>query len=219
MGTAGILRTAAIAAIAAVGVGVGGCGDDAEAPATNPPTTASEQPAPAEPDVEPERQQPPPKDKPSGPAESGDADPRLTELERQAERTARSLVAALNDRDGARVCSLFVSGGLDEVELPERRGDCAGSMSASIGYRDPRGLPVWASAKVARVDVTEIDAASATLTVTVVTEFADRGQPSIEDDLVYLSRDGDRWRIAKPSSTLYRAVGVADVPPSVLTPP
>jgi hypothetical protein len=209
--------TGAVAAVLAAG-----CGDEDSAPAGEPSAPAGEPAvtAPAEGEQEPTPPaEPPPEDKPAGPAESGDADPRLTELERQAERTARALVAALNDRDGARVCSLFVSGGLDEVELPERRGDCAGSMSASIGYRDPRGLPVWASAKVARVDVTEIDAASATLTVTVVTEFADRGQPSIEDDLVYLSRDGDRWRIAKPSSTLYRAVGVADVPPSVLTPP
>jgi hypothetical protein len=55
---------------------------------------------------------------------------------------------------------------------------------------------------------------------TVVTRFADREEASIEDDVVYLVLDGGAgWLIAKPSSTLYRAVGIADVPPSVLTPP
>ena len=52
-----------------------------------------------------------------------------------------------------------------------------------------------------------------------MTHFADRDEVSVEDDVVYLSRTGDRWLIAKPSSTLYRAVGIADVPPSVLSPP
>jgi hypothetical protein len=55
--------------------------------------------------------------------------------------------------------------------------------------------------------------------VTTVTRFADREEPSIEDDVVYLTRSGDDWLIAKPSSTLYRAVGIAEVPPSVLAPP
>ena len=41
----------------------------------------------------------------------------------------------------------------------------------------------------------------------------------MEDDIVYLARVGERWLVAKPSATLYRAVGVADVPPSVLAPP
>ena len=53
----------------------------------------------------------------------------------------------------------------------------------------------------------------------MVTRFADRDEVSIEDDVVYLVRDAGSWSIAKPSSTLYRAVGIADVPPSVLTPP
>jgi hypothetical protein len=65
----------------------------------------------------------------------------------------------------------------------------------------------------------ELEGSTAKLVVTVVTRFADRDELSIEDDVVYLERSGRRWLIAKPSSTLYRAVGVADVPPSVLAPP
>ena len=62
----------------------------------------------------------------------------------------------------------------------------------------------------------EIDAARAKMLATVVTRFADRDEVSVEDDIVYLAGLGDGWRVAKPSSTLYRAIGVADVPPSVL---
>ena len=36
---------------------------------------------------------------------------------------------------------------------------------------------------------------------------------------MYLTRSGEAWLVAKPSSTLYRSVGIADVPPSVLAPP
>jgi hypothetical protein len=59
----------------------------------------------------------------------------------------------------------------------------------------------------------------AKVVATVVTRFADRAEESVEDDIVYLVRGGGRWLVAKPSSTLYRAVGIADVPPSVLSPP
>ena len=57
------------------------------------------------------------------------------------------------------------------------------------------------------------------MVATVVTQFADRSEASVEDDILYLIRTGDAWLVAKPSSTLYRAVGIADVPPSVLAPP
>jgi hypothetical protein len=65
----------------------------------------------------------------------------------------------------------------------------------------------------------EVQGDEAKVVATTVTEFSDRDEPSIEDDVVYLVRSGDDWLIAKPSSTLYRSVGVADVPPSVLAPP
>ena len=57
------------------------------------------------------------------------------------------------------------------------------------------------------------------MVATVVTTFADRDERSVEDDVVYLVRAGGRWLVAKPSTTLYRAVGIADVPPSVISPP
>jgi hypothetical protein len=162
---------------------------------------------------------PPPEGKPSGPAESGSRDPRQTARERAAARTVRKLVAALDAGAGARVCGLLAPGAIGDVKLPRQRGSCAGSMSASIGYRDPRGLPVWKGARLTAIRSIEIDGERAKVVATTATTFADRDELSVEDDVVYLVRRGGRWLVAKPSSTLYRAVGIADVPPSVLSPP
>ncbi len=134
-------------------------------------------------------------------------------------RAVRAYVEGLDARDGAAVCSLLVPGTIESVDLPRDRSSCAAALRASIGYRDPRGLPVWSTARVAEVPSVEVTGDTAKAVVTTVTRFADRKDVSIEDDVVYLRRSGERWLIAKPSSTLYRAVGIADVPPSVLAPP
>jgi hypothetical protein len=155
----------------------------------------------------------------SGPAESGSADPRLTAAERAAARAVRAYVAAIDARDGARLCDLMAPGALEEIELPRERGGCAESLSTSIGYRDPRGLPVFEQARFAELRSLRIDGDEAKAVATVVTIFADRTEPSIEDDVIHLERAGERWTVAKPSATLYRAVGIADVPPTVLAPP
>jgi hypothetical protein len=144
---------------------------------------------------------------------------RLEGEEREVARVVRAYVAALDDRDGARACSLFVPGAPARVDLPRDRGGCGESLTASIGYRDPRGFPVYSGSRVARIPSVEIDDSSARVTATTVTDFAGSREPSVEDDLVDLSDVGGRWLIAKPSASLYRAVGVGDIPPSVLAPP
>ena len=144
---------------------------------------------------------------------------RLDPAQRQVATVARSYVAALNARDGGRVCRLFVPGALSAVSFPRDRGTCAATMSASIGYRDPRGFPVFAGARVARIARVTITRPQARVVATTVTQFADNREPSVEDDLVYLRRAGGRWLIAKPSATLYRAIGVGNIPPQVLAPP
>ena len=144
----------------------------------------------------------------------------MNALERAAARTVRAYVEALDARDGEAVCALLVPGALDELELPEPRGDCAASLEASIGYRDPRGLPVWEGAEVrARPRDRDRRRRRRRWSRPSSPTFADRDEASVEDDVVYLVRAGGRWLVAKPSSTLYRAVGIADVPPSVLSPP
>ena len=145
--------------------------------------------------------------------------PRLGSPERRAAGVVRAYVAALNARDGKRACSLFVPGGLASVRFPRDRGSCAASLSASVGYRDPRGFPVYVRSRVARVPDVAISGASARVTATVVTHFAEGREPSIEDDVIYLTNRGGRWLIVKPSATLYRAIGVGNIPPQVLSPP
>jgi hypothetical protein len=144
---------------------------------------------------------------------------RLDPVERRIAGVARAYVGALDARDGGRVCRLFVPGALAAVSFPRDRGTCAATMSASIGYRDPRGFPVFAGARVARVAGVTIDGPQARVIATTVTRFADNREPSVEDDLIYLRRAGGRWLVAKPSATLYRAIGVGNIPPQVLAPP
>jgi hypothetical protein len=134
----------------------------------------------------------------------------------RVERAVRDYVAAISDRDGEVLCELV--DGIADLDLPADHGGCAESVSDSIGYRDPRGYPVFEKAVLAGAPEVKIDDRDARATATVVTEFADRREASVEDDLVYLVRRGGEWAIAKPSSTLYRAIGSPDVPPGVLQP-
>jgi hypothetical protein len=209
-------KTISIGGLAMLALAAGGCGEDT---AQTAPTVTVATPSTTSTTQGSTTGAPPPVGAPSGPAETPTEDPRENQLERDAQRTAREYVEALDARDGAAVCALLLPGALDEVELPEPRGNCAASLEASIGYRDPRGLPVWESATVPTVRVTELDGESAVVVATVITRFADRDEDSVEDDVIYLARGDGRWLVAKPSSTLYRAVGIADVPPSVLSPP
>ena len=140
--------------------------------------------------------------------------------ERGAAHAVEAYVQALDARDGEAACGLFAAGALEELELPRiTMGGCAGSLEASIGYRDPRGSPVWEGAEIEAIQSTSVDGDSARVVITVVTRFADRAGVSVEDDVVYLVRARGRWLVAKPSATLYRAVGYPDVPPSAISPP
>jgi hypothetical protein len=145
--------------------------------------------------------------------------PRLDPGQRQVARVVRAYVAALDVRDGERACALFVPDALSKVDFPRDRGTCARSLSASIGYRDPRGFPVYRHSRVARIPAVVIDGPAARVTATTVTRFADNREPSVEDDVIYLRKLNAAWLIAKPSATLYRAIGVGNIPPQVLAPP
>jgi hypothetical protein len=204
-----------LAATIAIAATLAACGErdepeiaDSGIPDTTLPTTTTTTPA----DL------PPPQGQPTKPAEAPPGDPRPTALERAAARTVRDYVQGLNARDGEAVCDLFAPGALSRLELPEARGSCGASVSASIGYRDPRGLPVWERSRIQHLRVAELKEDAAKVIATVKTEFADRDEISTEDDVVYLVRDR-KWLLAKPSATLYRAVGIAQIPVSVLAPP
>lgn len=193
-------------------------------PAAAPGTDAAA-PGPSQPPGERERRRPRPGPNP-------DPDPRPDEVaegpsgprpasdpERAAARRVRAYVAALNRRDGKRLCAMLAPGALEAIELPRERRSCPATLRASLGYRDPRGLPVWRRSHVTEAISAEVSGAEARVVATVFTTYADEREPTIEDDIVFLRRDGGRWLLAKPSATLYRAVGIADPPLSVLTPP
>jgi hypothetical protein len=165
------------------------------------------------PSAVPQGEELPAKDSAQGGTEPG------PDEEKQVARAVRDYVSEIDERDGARLCSAFAPGAIENFPLPRERGGCAASLGASIGYRDPRGFPVFDSARLQSIGNVAVGAGEARVTATVVTGFADRDEPSIEDDVIYLVESEGEWRIARPSSTLYRAVGKAEVPPQAIAPP
>jgi hypothetical protein len=161
---------------------------------------------------------------PAPPAGGSDSDkgsgaPASPDEERRTVRAVRAYVAAIDDRDGAAVCAALAPGAIRNLPLPREGGGCARSLQRSIGYRDPRGYPVFGSARIDSIEDVAIAAGEARVTATIVTEFADRDEPSIEDDLVYLAEVDGEWRVARPSAVLYRAVGKPEVPLEAVAPP
>lgn len=154
------------------------------------------------------------------------ADPPATETGELSETdeaavaaVVRNYVGSLNRRDAAAVCAVFEPGALQLSELPRRGGDCAASLAASIGYARPGGIPVWKRTTIAELKEVSVAPDRARVTATVTHRFADRKFPSVEDDVIYLDRAGDDWLLAKPSGTLYRAVGYPEPPLRSLSPP
>jgi poly-gamma-glutamate synthesis protein (capsule biosynthesis protein) len=138
-----------------------------------------------------------------------------------AEDAYARYVTAINERDGAALCALLPPDAIDDLKPPVERDGCAATLRASIGYADPRGYPVWKSTALTGFEGSSVsrDLASARLTASIITEFADRSEPSIESDIAYLERSGSGWRLAKPSSAIYRAIGRPEPPPIAITPP
>ncbi len=150
---------------------------------------------------------------PSGPAPA-------SEDEVAAAKAARDYVEAINARDGGEVCEAFEPSDPDELlELPAQRGSCGESFEASFAFKGKDGQPVWKSSELTGDVSAQIDGDSARVVATVFTKYADIREPTIEDDIIYLARSGQRWLVIKPSSTLYRAIGISDVPLEALQPP
>ncbi|HEX2358375.1 MAG TPA: hypothetical protein VHH72_01020 [Solirubrobacterales bacterium] len=139
--------------------------------------------------------------------------------EAAATQAVRDYVAALDAHDGAATCAVLAPGALPVSELPVRRGGCAASLDGSIGHRRKGGLPAWKRTDIVEVTAVSLGENEARVTATVTHRFADRKYTSVEEDVVYLERVGGRWLIAKPSATLYRAVGYPEPPLRAFTPP
>lgn len=219
----------AVAALVGIGTGVAiGLAEDDEAdpgagsvpePTTTaaeaPPEDGSGRPAGSK-DKGPEL--PPEEDDPQGaePGPSGPA-PETTD-EQAAASAARGYVKAVNRRAGEAVCATFVPGGLAGFDFPVERSSCPATVKASLGF-ERKGFPVWESSEMTDAVSAQVTGDSARVVATVFTVYADVREPTIEDDIIYLQRSGERWQIVQPSLTLYRAIGDADPPPSALSPP
>jgi hypothetical protein len=136
-----------------------------------------------------------------------------------ATATVRDYIADLDRRDAAGVCALVAPGGIDLGELPRQRRGCKASLRASIGTRPPGGGPAWRRTELVEVKPEALGDSRARITATVTHRFWDRKYVSVEDDVIYLERIGGRWLLAKPSATLYRAVGYAQPPLRAFAPP
>src|SRR3954447_19831070 len=151
-----------------------------------------------------------------GPASTGD----LPDADRPAVTAAvGGYIAALDRHDASRVCGLIEPGGVSLGDLPKRRGGCRSSLRASIGSRPPDGGPAWRRTAIVEMKPEALGDDHARVTTTVTHHFSDRKYVSVEDDVIYLERVGGRWLIAKPSATLYRAVGYAQPPLKAFAPP
>jgi hypothetical protein len=133
--------------------------------------------------------------------------------------TVSDYIGALDRHDAARVCALLAPGTLDLSGLPNRRGGCRSSLRASIGTRPRGGAPAWRKTTLVEVKPEDLGDGRARVSATVTHHFSDRKYVSVEDDVIYLQRIGPRWLLAKPSGTLYRAVGYPEPPLDAFTPP
>jgi hypothetical protein len=225
------LRTATLVVAATlIGLGVGlatgllgGSNNETTAPATTATETAATGPDASEGqdpgDAADEPELPRTEDDPEGlePGPSGPAPSSSDEM--AAAEAAREYVEAIDKRNGREVCGAFAEGAIEAIRLPIESGSCAASVEASLGFSDARGRPVWDHSEMTQDVSAQVDGDSARVVATVFTKYADVREPTIEDDIIYLGRLDKRWLVLKPSATLYRAIGTADVPLDALKPP
>jgi hypothetical protein len=218
-----------VAVLAVLTVGLPACGSDdgdADGPTTAPVVETGPASVPPEATGTPSDE---PVDEGAG-AGAGEASPEAPAVgpdtgelpgidEEVVTQTVRFYIDALDRHDARLVCELFEPGALRLTELPMRRGGCASALAASIGHRRPGGTPAWKRTTIAEIKAVSVEGVGARVTATVVHRFADRKYTSVEDDVIYLRPAGERWLLAKPSATLYRAVGYPEPPLRAFTPP
>jgi hypothetical protein len=198
------MRLAAL--LAAAALGIAGCGEGGSGGTPPPP-----------PEVEASPEAPPKThSKGEAPEQIGD----LSSGDQAAVETAvHRYIGALDRHDGAAVCAAFEPGALHLAELPVRQGSCAPSLDASIGTRPKSGAPAWRRTVIRSLTDVSVGPKRARVTATVTHDFSDRNYVSLEEDVIYLDRLADRWLLAKPSGSFYRAVGYPEPPLRALTPP
>jgi hypothetical protein len=135
------------------------------------------------------------------------------------EKAVNAYISAINRGHGVEICRLVDPTSIRSSELPSPGGGCARTVEASIGHRRPGGTPAWERTTIQEVTAVSVGEDQARVTATVTHDFADRKYVSVEEDVIYLRKSGERWVIAKPSGTFYRAIGYPEPPLRSLTPP
>jgi hypothetical protein len=140
------------------------------------------------------------------------------------EELARDYVAAINARDGERVCALMTADAAAELSIPDKNVPCNRTVAGFIGYVEDAGMPEFLEYRLGgvRPGATQGEYSSIRLRLEArrrATSAEQAFETCSFEDTVWLTRDGGELRIAKPSLTLYVAFGATNVPDGVLAPP
>jgi hypothetical protein len=135
----------------------------------------------------------------------------------EVEATAERYIEAIDARDLAEICALLAPSALDGVR--GLTGPCEPALAAAIGRRPKGGAPAWEGTEVQHPTKVTANEDRGRVTLEVIHTFSDRNYPSLEDDLIYVERSGERWLVSKASATLYRAVGYPEPPLKAYRPP
>lgn len=140
------------------------------------------------------------------------------------EELARDYVAAINARDGERVCGLMTAGAAAELSIPDKNIPCERTVAGFIGYVEDAGMPEFLEYQLGgvRPGATQGEYSSIRLSLEG-RRRSSSGEQAFEtcrfEDTVWLTHQGDDLRIAKPSLALYVAFGATNVQDGILAPP
>jgi hypothetical protein len=129
--------------------------------------------------------------------------------------TVRAYVEALDRRDGKRFCGVmapWISGGYDLVmgdpdSIMRSLGDCAGFVSAYIGYIEDCCPPKFLHARVIALGPPASEAGLRRVDAEIELELEEEGTRRTERlrDRIWLVRADGAWRVAKLSAVAARA--------------
>ena len=121
-------------------------------------------------------------------------------------------IRALDRHDAARVCAPARPGrARPQARCRGGGGGCRPSLpGVDRDAAREAAVPAWRKTTLVAVKPEDLGDDRARISATVTHHFSDRKYVSVEDDVIYLQRLGGRWLLAKPSATLYRAVGYPD---------
>ena len=133
-------------------------------------------------------------------------------------------VQAINARNGEAVCAFLTDDAVKQLGLDDAGLPCARGVAGFIGYVEDSGSPRFL--RYESVDAQEGAEEEGLRSVRLSLEarfHSDSAGGTFEacrfEDIVWLERTAEGWRIAKPSLALYAAFGAARFPSEILDSP